>query len=139
MNLTHNDDNNNIIEIQELKKIVNSFQGTSTLGVNFEKTVVFSSIDNKALDTMQQTYDIKNVSKEEIRILGHIIKPIDHFNSKLIIKKIWQNITLAVSGLKKVQVQGRYLLKNTFLSSQVTYHCPQLKIVYKKWDFKFIL
>ena len=64
--------------------------------------------------------------------MGHTFKPSDHLNSKHILEKIHQKTNLAIIGLKKVEMQGRYLLTNTFLSSQLNYHITQINRIFRK-------
>ena len=119
-------------EIDELKDIFNEFKQLSSLSVNLDKTFSFSSIKNEVLDFIETNYMIKNETKSQIRMLGHVFKPIDHLNSKPILSKIEQSIIAATTGLKKVPTQGRYILTSMFLSSQINYHIYQVNNIYKR-------
>ena len=126
------EDNGKIVEIESLKLIFKNFEELTGLSVNLDQTFAFSSINSKLLKMTQDTYKIKNESDNLIRILGHIFKPTDHLNSKPILQKIHQKLTLATIGLKNVPLQGRYLLTNTFITSQATFHITQINKVFKK-------
>ena len=130
--MTLSQQNNEVLEIETLKEIFKQFEEMTTLSVNLEKTLAFTSINNQILDLVQEKYKIKNETNNVIRLLGHIFKPSDHLNSKHILEKIHQKINLSIMGLKEVELQGRYILTNTFLSSQLNYHITQLNKLFIK-------
>ena len=130
--MTVNEQNGVIPEIEELKHIFKLFEEISSLAVNLDKTFSFSSTESNLLEYIEKKYKIKNESKNNIRLLGHLFCPSNHMDSKTVIAKIKQNIITSIAGLRSVPTQGRYILTNTFITSQINFHITQINKIYKR-------